>query len=151
MSRALQWFNAKWMLVEGMVICAVAPLPSALIMDARDINFWKHVFPTTVMSVAGTTIVYCTITVVLFASVPVNVKSLCGGMINGAFQIGSGVGLALSTAVVQTVDVDKGHSELRQYETGLWCVVGLGGVGIIASVFGVKDKGKHVGGPVLTH
>lgn len=150
MSRALEWFNAKWMLVVGMVICAVAPLPSAL-MEAGDINFWKHVFPTTVMSVAGTTIVYCTITVVLLASVPVNVKSLCGGMVNTAFQIGSGVGLALSTAVVQAVDGDKGHSELRQYETGLWCVVGLGGVGILASVFGVKDRGKHVGGPVLTH
>lgn len=150
MSRALEWFNAKWMLVTGMLICAVAPLPSALMREA-DISFWRHVFPTTVMSVAGTTIVYCTITVVLLSSVPVNVKSLCGGMVNTAFQIGSGVGLALSSAVVQAVDVSKGHSALRQYETGLFCVVGLAGVGLVASIFGVKDKGRHVGGPVMAH
>lgn len=150
MSRALEWFNPKWMLVAGMCICALAPVPSAL-MPADDINFWKHVFPTTVMSVAGTTIVYCTITVVLLNSVPVNVKSLCGGMINTAFQIGSGVGLALSSAVVTAVDVKQGHSELRQYETGLWCVVGLAGIGVVASIFGVKDKGKHVSGPVFAH
>lgn len=150
MSRALERFNAKWMLVAGMLVCAVAPLPSALMRES-DISFWRHVFPTTVMSVAGTTIVYCTITVVLLSSVPVNVKSLCGGMVNTAFQIGSGVGLALSSAVVQAVDVSKGHSELRQYETGLFCVVGLAGIGLVASIFGVKDKGKHVGGPVMAH
>lgn len=150
MSRALEMFNTKWLLVSGMVICGIAPLPSAL-MSSNDISFWKHVFPTTVMSVAGTTIVYCTITVVLLASVPVNVKSLCGGMINTAFQIGSGVGLALSSAVVQAVDTSKGHSELRQYETGLWCCVGLAGVGVLASIIGVKDKGRGVSGPVMVH
>lgn len=150
MARALELFNTKWLLVSGMVICGVAPLPSAL-MSSGDLSFWKHVFPTTVMSVAGTTIVYCTITVVLLASVPVNVKSLCGGMINTAFQIGSGVGLALSSAVVQAVDTSKGHSELRQYETGLWCCVGLAGVGVVASILGVKDKGRSLGGPVMAH
>lgn len=150
MSRALEWFSSKWMLVTGMVISGIAPISLAL-MQPSDLNFWKHVFPTTVLSVAGCTIVYCTITVVLLASVPANVKSLCGGMINTAFQIGSGVGLALSSAVVQAVDVNKGHSELRQYETGLWCVVGLAGVGVLASLFGVKDKGKYAGGPAMAH
>lgn len=150
MSRGLEWFNPKWMLVVGMIISSLAPISSAL-MEPGDLNFWKHVFPTTVMSVAGVTIVYCTITVILLDSVPVNVKSLCGGMVNTAFQIGSGVGLALSSAVVQAVDTEKGHSALRQYETGLWCVVGLALVGVLATVFGVKDTGKHAGGLVVTH
>lgn len=150
MSRALEVFNTKWLLVAGMLICGIAPIPSAL-MSSGDISFWKHVFPTTVMSVAGTTIVYCTITVVLLASVPVNVKSLCGGMINTAFQIGSGVGLALSSAIIQAVDTNKGHSELRQYETGLWCCVGFAGVGVMASILGVKDKGRPTGGVVMAH
>ncbi|WYZ46252.1 hypothetical protein EsH8_IX_000477 [Colletotrichum jinshuiense] len=150
MSRMLEIFNTKYLLITGMTICAIAPVPSAL-MRQDDLNFWKHVFPTTVMGVAGTTIVYCTITVVLLASVPVNVKSLCGGMINTAFQIGSGVGLALANAVVQAVDTSKGHSQLQQYNTGLWCCVGLAGVGVIASTFGVKNMGKVVGGPVMAH
>ncbi|KAI1085896.1 major facilitator superfamily transporter [Whalleya microplaca] len=118
MSRMLDYFNTKHLLVAGMAICAVAPIPSALMKDG-DIDFWRHIFPTTVIGVAGTTIVYCTITVVLLASVPVNVKSLCGGMINTAFQIGSGVGLALASAIVQAIDTNKGHSRLQQYGTGL--------------------------------
>jgi hypothetical protein len=89
----------------------------------------------------GTTIVYCIITVVLLGSVPTNVKSLCGGMVNPAFQIGSGVGLALSSAVVQAVDTSRGHSKMKQYETGLLCCVGLGLVGFM-SALGVRDAGK---------
>ncbi|KAK7424094.1 hypothetical protein QQX98_000704 [Neonectria punicea] len=139
MSRLLENCNTKALLVSGMAICAVAPVPSAL-MKEGDINFWKHVFPTTIVGVAGTTIVYCTITVVLLDSVPTNVKSLCGGMINTAFQIGSGVGLALASAIVQAVDTRKGHSILQQYCTGLWCCVGLAGVGMLASTVGIKNS-----------
>ncbi|KAH8677838.1 major facilitator superfamily transporter [Xylariales sp. PMI_506] len=151
MSRMLDWFNTKYLLMAGMAICALAPVPSAL-MREDDLSFWKHVFPTTVIGVAGTTIVYCTITVVLLASVPVNVKSLCGGMINTAFQIGSGVGLALASAVVQAVDTSKGHGQLQQYGTGLWCCVGLAGVGVLASAFGVKNVARtQGGGPIMAH
>lgn len=42
---------------------------------------WKHVLPTSIMIVAGVTIVYCCCTLILLASVPNNVKSLCGGMV----------------------------------------------------------------------
>lgn len=149
MSRMLEYFNTKALLITGMAICAIAPIPSALIKDG-DINFWRHVFPTTIIGVAGVTIVYCTITVVLLASVPVNVKSLCGGMINTAFQIGSGVGLALASAIVQAVETSKGHGLLHQYGTGLWCCVGLAAVGMTASVVGVKNVGR-INGSVMAH
>jgi hypothetical protein len=36
-----------------------------------------------------------------------------------AFQIGSGVGPVLSSAVVEAVAVKRGHRDLKQYETGL--------------------------------
>ena len=86
----------------------------------------------------------------MLASVPVNVKSLCGGMVNTAFQIGSGVALALSSAIVQAVQ--KGHttnsnsasaqlsSKILQYSTGFWCCVGLAGLGLGASALGVRGK-----------
>ncbi|KAK6074612.1 MFS transporter [Seiridium cupressi] len=151
MSRMIEHFNTKYLLIVGMGICAAAPVPSAL-MRSDDLNFWKHVFPTTVIGVLGTTIVYCTITVVLLASVPTNVKSLCGGMINTAFQIGSGVALALSSAVVQAVDTSKGHGKLQQYGTGLWCCVGLAIIGMVACTFGVKNVGRpRGGGLVMAH
>ncbi|KAF2140110.1 uncharacterized protein K452DRAFT_327555 [Aplosporella prunicola CBS 121167] len=150
MSRMLDWFKTKHLLIVGMTLCAIAPIPSALIKEG-DTSFWKHVFPATILSVAGTTIVYCTLTVVLLASVPVNVKSLCGGMINTAFQIGSGVGLALASAVVQAVDTNKGKGPIDQYGTGLWCCVGFAVVGLVASTFGVKNVEHDSEEPVMAH
>lgn len=74
-------------------------------------------------------------------SVPVSIKSLCGGMLNTAFQIGSGVALAISAAVTAEVDIKKGHGLAQQYSTGLWCSAGLAGVGLIAALIAVRRKG----------
>ncbi|CAJ2504079.1 Uu.00g114730.m01.CDS01 [Anthostomella pinea] len=150
MSRMIERVNTKTLLLTGMVLCTIAPVPAAL-TKTGDLNFWKHIFPTTVIGVAGTTIVYCTITVVMLASVPVSVKSLCGGMINTAFQIGSGVGLALASAIVQAVDTNKGHGLLEQYGTGLWCCCGLAGIGVLASAVGVRNVKPSPGGDIMLH
>ena len=144
MGPAVSRFNTKHLLLAGMALCVVAPLPCCF-MSADDITFWKHVFPTSVIGVAGVTITWCTVSIFMLSSVPVNAKSLCGGMVNTAFQIGSGVGLALSSAVVQAVDVKKGHGELKQYQTGLWCCVGLAAIGFVASAVGVKSQGPVKG------
>jgi len=142
--------NVKVLLLLGMLLSTVAPI-SAATMTPTDMSFWTHILPATLLGVAGVTIGYCTITVVLLSSVPVNVKSLCAGMINTAYQIGSGVALALSTAIVQAVDVKKGHSLMRQYETGLWCCVGFGALSLISAV-GIKGTRKVKGaGMVAVH
>lgn len=112
MDPAVSRFNTKHLLLTEMALCVIVPLPCCF-MSPDDTNFWKHVFPTSVIGVAGVTITYCTVSIFMLSSVPVNAKSLCGGMVNTAFQIGSGVGLALSSAVVQAVDVKMGHGELK--------------------------------------
>lgn len=142
--------NVKLLLLLGMLLSTLAPM-SATTMTPEDMSFWKHVLPSTILSVAGVTIGYCTITVVLLQSVPLNVKSLCAGMINTAFQIGSGVALALSTAIVQAVDVKKGHGLMKQYETGLWCCVGFGALSLI-SALGIRGTSRaKVTGPIAMH
>lgn len=135
--------NVKVLLLLGMLLSTVGPI-SAATMSPSDMSFWTHILPATILGVAGVTIGYCTITVVLLSSVPVNVKSLCAGMINTAYQIGSGVALALSTAIVQAVDVKKGHSVMRQYETGLWCCVGFGALSLVSAV-GVRGARRAKG------
>lgn len=95
----------------------------------------------------------------VLTSVPVEVKSLAGGMVsfsfpifniyilthpnqlNTAFQIGSGVALAISAAVTDAVDIQKGHSLAEQYATGLWCSVSLAGLGLVIGLFAVRHKG----------
>ncbi|KAM3069326.1 hypothetical protein ACMFMG_010828 [Clarireedia jacksonii] len=138
MGKIIERFDTKKVLLVGMLMMIAAPIPSSLIKEG-DVSFWSHVFPTTILVVAAVTIVYCSCTIILLSSVPVNVKSLCGGMINTAFQIGSGVGLALSSAVVQAVDTNKGHGNIEQYRTGLLCCVAFGGIGFLASLFGVRN------------
>jgi hypothetical protein len=135
---AVPRFNTKYLLLVGMAPCAIAPPPCCFVPPG-DISFWKHIFPTFMIGVAGVTITYSTVSIFMLSSVPVNVKSLCGGMVDTAFQIGSGVGLALSSAVVKAVAVKKEHGELKQHETGLWCCVGLAGVGFAASAVGLES------------
>ncbi|TGO79942.1 hypothetical protein BELL_0019g00300 [Botrytis elliptica] len=137
--KILERYNTKSVLLIGMLMMMASPIPAAL-LTSTSTSFWSHVLPTSLLVVAAVTIVYCSCTIILLSSVPVSVKSLCGGMINTAFQIGSGVGLALASAVVQAVDIDKGRGNLEQYSTGLWFCVAFGGVGFVASAFGVRNS-----------
>lgn len=142
--------NIKFLLLFGMLLSTVAPI-SGVTMTPEDMSFWKHILPASMLGVAGVTIGYCAITVVLLSSVPVNVKSLCAGMINTAFQIGSGVALALSTAIVQAIDVKKGHSLMKQYETGLWCCVGFGALSLVSAATVKGASRAKATGPISIH
>lgn len=138
-------FNTKHLLLVGLGCCTLAPIPTA-VMSRTDLDFWKHIFPTCVISVMGIAITYCTITVVALASVPLSAKSLCGGMINTSFQIGSGVGLAVASAIVQATEINKGHGLLSQYETGMWCCVGFAGIGFLGCLFVKTTTAGHIAG-----
>ena len=81
MGPAVSRFNTKYLVLVGMALCVIAPLPCCF-MSPGDISFWKHVFPTSMIGVAGVTITYCTVRIFMLSSVPVNAKSLCGGMVN---------------------------------------------------------------------
>jgi hypothetical protein len=61
--------------------------------------------------------------------------------LNTAFQIGSGVALAISAAVTEAVDIQKGHSLAQQYSTGLWCSAGLAGLGLVIAMILVRRRG----------
>lgn len=141
MGNIIDRVNVKWLLCLGMLLCTVAPI-SATTMGPEDVNFWKHIFPTTLLGVGGVAIGYCTITVVLLSSVPASVKSLCAGMINTAYQIGAGVALATSTAVIQAVDVKHGRGVREQYTTGLYCSLGFGGLALLTSIVGIRGVGR---------
>ena len=98
------------------------------------------------MVVVGVSICYICITNIILESVPTNVKSLCGGLVNTAFQIGSGVSLALAAAVVNAVDIKKGHTVAKQYQTGLYCCVGLALLGLLCSLSSMRGMRKNLGG-----
>lgn len=59
--------------------------------------------------------------------------------INTAYQIGGGVSLAICSAVVQEVAINRGHGVAQQYTIGLWCTSGIAGMGLIFAVFFLKN------------
>ena len=150
MGPAVSRFNTKYLLLVGMALCAIATLPGCFMFD-REASFWKHVFPISVIGVASGIdhSLYCEYLHVL--SCAGEYQEFVCGMVNTAFQIGSGVGLVLSSAVAEAVAVKKGHWELKQYETGLWCCVGLAGVGFVVSAVGVKSQGPLKGEGMAIH
>ncbi|KAJ5521823.1 hypothetical protein N7527_005938 [Penicillium freii] len=138
--KLLEFMNGKHLLIAGLVLAVVAPVSSALTSNP-EAGFWLNVLPTSLISISSVSFIFVTTSTVVLTSVPVEVKSLAGGMLNTAFQIGSGVALAISAAVTDAVDIQQGHSLAEQYATGLWCSVGLAGLGLIIGLLAVRHKG----------
>lgn len=130
---------------------------------------WINALATSLISISAVSLIFVTTSTTILTSVPVDVKSLCGGMVsfgppcffdlrlttiqlNTAFQIGSGVALAISAATIQAVDIQKGHGLAQQYSTGLWCSTGLAALGLIIGLITVRRKGigpnDRIGGPL---
>ncbi|CAG8382818.1 unnamed protein product [Penicillium salamii] len=138
--KLLEYMNGKHLLIAGLVLAVVAPISSAL-TSSPEYSFWVNVLPTSLISISSVSFIFVTTSTVVLTSVPVEVKSLAGGMLNTAFQIGSGVALAISAAVTDAVDIQKGHDLAEQYGTGLWCSVGLAGLGLTIGLIAVREKG----------
>lgn len=100
--RAIEVVNGKFLLLMGMALSVLAPVPSCL--TAQDLNLyvlslvisdtwridnysWTNVLPTSLISVTGVSIAYITASTTMLASVPVNVKSLCGGMVRSLILV----------------------------------------------------------------
>lgn len=96
--RAIEVFNGKILLLLGMALSVLAPVPSCLTAEKSDLyvllpslihlyhgvtdnRSWTNVLPTSLISVTGVSIAYITASTTMLAGVPVNVKSLCGGMV----------------------------------------------------------------------
>jgi len=138
--KLLEYMNGKYTLFIGMVLTVLAPIPSALTVTGTA-NFWVNNLATSLISISAVSFIFVTTSTTILTSVPVEVKSLCGGMLNTAFQIGSGVALAISAATTEAVDIKKGHSIAQEYSTGLWCSTGLAGLGLIVGLFIVRRRG----------
>ncbi|KAJ5279852.1 permease of the major facilitator superfamily [Penicillium angulare] len=138
--KLLEYMNAKYCLLAGLTLSVLAPLPSALTVIHTD-DFWINTLATSLISISAVSFIFVTTSTTLLTSVPPEVQSLCGGMLNTAFQIGSGVALAISAATTQAVDIRKGHGLAHQYSTGLWCSTGFAALGLVIGLFAVSRKG----------
>jgi MFS family permease len=70
-------------------------------------------------------------------------QGLASGLVNTAFQTGSALGLAVVTAVVTAHSSVGQQGQLEGYRYGVMVVVGLAGVGVVATLLGPR-RPKHV-------
>ncbi|KAJ5160371.1 permease of the major facilitator superfamily [Penicillium canariense] len=149
--KLLEYMNGKYLLLAGLILTVLAPVPSALTVTSTT-DFWVNVLATSLISISAVSLIFVTTSTTILTTVPAEVKSLCGGMLNTAFQIGSGVALAISAATTEAVDIEKEHSVAQQYSTGLWCSTGLAGLGLIIGLIAVRRRGispeDRIGGAV---
>ncbi|KAJ5599378.1 permease of the major facilitator superfamily [Penicillium hetheringtonii] len=138
--KILEYTNGKYCLIAGLVLTVLAPVPSALTVNSST-SFWVNTLGTSLISITAVSLIFVTTSTTILTSVPVEVKSLCGGMLNTSFQIGSGVALAISAATTEAVDIEKGHDLAQQYSTGLWCSTGIAGLGLIIGILAVRRRG----------
>ncbi|THU88060.1 MFS general substrate transporter [Dendrothele bispora CBS 962.96] len=152
MGRAVEKFELKHLLVAGFFVSVVGTLPAAFVKAGG--NFWGLVFPTTLFTVTGVSIAYNVASIALVSAVPPAAKSLAGGLINTAFQIGSGFGLAITSLVNEnvlkkTLNPEDPSSIMKGYQAALFTSCGLVGGSLILSVFAIRAGQRATAGMIV--
>ncbi|KAF5346797.1 hypothetical protein D9758_015728 [Tetrapyrgos nigripes] len=148
---AVEKFDMKTLLIFGFLVASLGTLPAAFV-KAGD-NFFPLVFPTTMLCVIGVSLSYNVASIALVSAVPSTAKSLAGGLINTAFQIGSGFGLAITSVVNESVlkkqvNQNDPNSVMKGYQAALFTSSGLVGASLVLSVVAVRAGQQTVSIPV---
>ncbi|KAL7409673.1 major facilitator superfamily domain-containing protein [Mrakia frigida] len=162
-------YFAGWCVVFPLpLLSMISPIPAAVM--SRDTSFWASIFPSSILGVVGISIVYNVVSISMMSAVPPAAKSLAGGLINTAFQVGSGAGLAICAAVVTGVtskmELGSADTLLKGYQvrlfllflshttssdflihlqSAMYTTIGFCGVGLALAVFGIDGSMLEVG------
>lgn len=77
----------------------------------------------------------------LTGAAPSNMAGIVGGLLNTGFQIGGGLGLAITTAVATSVNKPgtTGHDLMKGYHAGLWAATGIIVFALIIAIAFVRN------------
>ncbi|KAF5360048.1 hypothetical protein D9758_007625 [Tetrapyrgos nigripes] len=169
MGHAVEQFELKLLLIIGFFVAAVGTLPAAFVKAGvgcvavgtfafTDVHYARSgprlVFPTTCITVIGVSISYNVASIALVSAVPPAAKSLAGGLINTAFQIGSGFGLAITSLVNETVlkrtpNPEDPSSIMKGYQAALFTSSGLVGGSLILTLFAIRAGQQATAGMIV--
>ncbi|TRM55696.1 major facilitator superfamily domain-containing protein [Schizophyllum amplum] len=128
-----------WLMSLGTLITSIAALLFAVIDP--DATYWAFGFPAAITSVFGADFVFAGGTIFIAKISRPHEQSVSGGLYNTMIQLGTSIGIAVSTVVydnVQEMSMDRGRSsreaELDAYHAAQWTAFGFG---ILASLLAV--------------
>ncbi|TIB72294.1 hypothetical protein E3Q23_03455 [Wallemia mellicola] len=147
-------FPIKPVLIIGYICLVAAPFPAAFTPVGG--SFWAYVLPTAIIGIIGTSFCHNIGTIALVASVPPQAKSLAGGLINTAFQIGSAVGLSLTSIANQSVkelqlEDTKGtpQATMKGYQAALFLCSGFAFISLTLTTIFTKNGQKADAGVIV--
>ncbi|KAF5378229.1 hypothetical protein D9757_009136 [Collybiopsis confluens] len=131
-------FPLKWVILMGevLVVASTLLLPFA---DSKP-NYWRFAFPGFILGTAGTTAIYATTNIALFAVTPPEVAGIVGAIFNCSLQLGAAAGSAIITSI-QT-SVEKNHGGVASFTgraAGFWFMFAFVTLESIGVLFFMKD------------
>lgn len=126
-------------IVLGAIITA-GSLVGALFFTP-ELGFWKLIFPMHIVLVLGLPVLYVGGQNAMIVAAPSSETGTLGAVYNTAGQLGSGVGTAIMTAVIDGVNKDgaTGMAALPGYHAALYVLIALLGICAIVSAIFIKN------------
>ncbi|KAJ3171292.1 hypothetical protein HDU87_008398 [Geranomyces variabilis] len=140
--RIIVRFNIKLALVAGLALGTVGNIIIGFWDDTKDhsTQYWSIVFPSFIIGCTGLSSVYASVSIAAISAAPAAQAGIVGGLLNTAFQLGGGVGLAIATAVATAVNSPdaRGHDLMKGFHAGLWTATGMVGLGLVVAILFVR-------------
>lgn len=140
-----------FLMTIGALGTSLACLLFALITPAQ--SFWMRGFPGAILSVLGADFVFAGGTIYISHVVKQDEQSLAGGLFQTMTQIGSSVGVTVTTVIFNRITESYATESnpspdpvLASYHAAQWCTFGFGVLAAALSIVffrGVGVVGKH--------
>lgn len=147
-------FPIKPILIVGYIFLVASPYPAAFTPVHG--SFWAYVLPTAIIGIIGVSFAHNVGTIALVASVPPQAKSLAGGLINTAFQIGAAVGLSLASVTnqkvneLQPVDIQNEPEGIQKgYQAALFLCSGFAFISLVLTTIFTRSGQKADSGMIV--
>lgn len=114
---------------------------------SQDSSYWAFIFPTLCLSVMGADFEFTVTNMYVMSSLPLTRQSVAGGILNTAMRLSSGLGLGVSTAVFDGVNVsdfdgEKLSSHYGKYRATFFMALACAGLSLFLVPFlTIKSQG----------
>lgn len=127
------------LLVVGQLLMIVGAVLFALAHDPS--HYWSYVFPGEIIGMFGLSMAYVGSSVTTMAGARKGEEGVVGAVLYTSYQIGSTLGIAISTAVTLGVNSKQPLDSLQYkgYEASFWSLVAMHGLMIIITILFVRN------------
>jgi len=127
------------LIVTGTILFAFIDRPS---------RYWSFGFPALIIGANGAALFYAHVNISVFKSTPASQSGVVGAILNSAFQLGSAVGAAATTAIQTNVDSKQPDpsTSYKGRQAAFWFLLGVIVVEVIAFLIFFKEPSVPAGG-----